>query len=126
MQKSKWNYQKQAPEKSGKSKTVPDQSKSIREIMILHSRGITDVQTKIPKYHDEYELENLQGIDVRKLDLVEIEQTFNSMAQSLEKQYNEAKTDQEQKELKKRQDDQEKHKQEIIDQYLKQQSDPGK
>jgi len=85
MLNTKWNYQRQAPEKNGIGKTVPDQTKTIREIMLMHSRGMTgNISTKLPQYHTDEELETLQGIDVRKLDLVEINQEFDRMAESLE------------------------------------------
>lgn len=117
MQKTKWDYSPQPPEKNGKSKTIPDQSKTIREIMIMHSRGIMDISTKMPQYHTDEELETLQGIDVRKLDLTEIHDEFDRLGHSLESAAEKVKAAKEQKRQEEETALKEAEKQRIIEEY---------
>lgn len=50
------------------SQTIPDQSKTIKEIMLLHTRGLGFSGVKVPVYEGE----EMDMPDVRKMDLVEI------------------------------------------------------
>lgn len=77
-------FPKPKEKNSGISKTVPDQSMSIREIMLKHSRGIP-METKIPKYHEETEIETALGISADKLDISEIHEIMKEATESHEK-----------------------------------------
>lgn len=123
MQKTKWHYKKQAPEKAGISKTIPDQSMSVREIMLKHSRGI-DVHTKVPQYHTEEELDTLAGIDVRRLDIVEVHDELDKLGNKLEEKAKEI----EEWKKKKSAEEEEQKIQQLKEQWSKenQQTDPAK
>lgn len=94
IRKNNWyNYQQPTHERHTlPSKTIPDQAMSIREIMVKHTRGIP-IETKMPTYHNDHELETLEGIDVRKLDITEIHTEMEKIAERL------SKADQERKRL---------------------------
>lgn len=52
------------------SQTIPDQSMSMREILLNHTSGVLNAKMKLPIYD---ELEESLGIDPRGLDLVDIQ-----------------------------------------------------
>ena len=63
------------------SLTVPDQTMSIKEIMVRYARGIPFDNTKIPIYDGEDDI--LEGIDWRTLDLSEREEFKTRVSQEL-------------------------------------------
>lgn len=86
-----WKLQKET--KFGPSQTVPDQSLSIREIMVKHSRGIP-VKTQMPEFHDadgKTDTSTVLGKDVRSLDIVEVQQYFEDIAENAKVDYDRLK-----------------------------------
>lgn len=72
------------------SKTIPDQTMSIREIVARFQRGLPIDAGKVPIYHGE----DIELPDIRKLDLVEIQEMKQQIGEditNLENQYNELK-----------------------------------
>lgn len=51
------------------SLTIPDQTLTPRELLDRHARGMNLQGYTVPKYGDE----NQQGLDIRKMDLVDIQ-----------------------------------------------------
>lgn len=83
---------------NGISKTVPDQTMSIREIMQRHSRGL-DIDQKIPLYHDESQLETETGRDPRTMDISEIHDEIQQIAEKFEDKKTELEKQRKQKQI---------------------------
>lgn len=82
--KTMFNAKKPAPEKnSGLSLTVPDHAMSISEIMIRHSRGLSLTQ-KVPLYHEESELDTIDGRNPATMDIQEVHEELQQIAERLD------------------------------------------
>lgn len=92
------------------SLTVPDQSMTIREIMERHAHGIAMPVGKEPIYSED---ENQLGVNLKKLDLVEL-QELRERSQALIEGHLKGKQTAEKKEAKKREEE---YRQRIIGEY---------
>lgn len=76
-----WARPKNYKKNTKPSQTVPDQSLTIKELIDKHSRGINLGAQLTPMYQDDYPS---QGLDIRKLDLVEVQELKLKVKQDIE------------------------------------------
>lgn len=58
------------------SKTIPDQSMTIKQILERHSRGLPMLGQKVPMYDDTEEL----TVDPRTMDLTDVQEELDNIA----------------------------------------------
>lgn len=64
------------------SKTIPDQTMSVRELMIRQQRGVP-VTVREALYHDEKYIDDETGRNPATMDLAEIEAEFNRLEEKI-------------------------------------------
>lgn len=107
------------------SKTIPDQSLPLIVILERHTRGLPlDASMRIPLYEGENETQ--EGIDIKNLDLVDIEQMATENNATILENKNKLEYEKSEKLRKKYEADEAKKKADYFTEFEKQKADGNK